>query len=77
MVGGGQFLFLCLFGLLCARANAAEPAPPSDPNIPEVTWPEIVRLVDAHPRVAASTARIAAARGGVKTAGAVPNPTLD
>jgi cobalt-zinc-cadmium efflux system outer membrane protein len=77
MVGRGQFLFVCLFELVSAQANAGEPAPPSDPNIQDVTWPELVRLVDAHPRVAASTARMVAARGGVKAAAAVPNPTLD
>jgi cobalt-zinc-cadmium efflux system outer membrane protein len=66
----GPILLVCSIGATPALALASEPDP-------KVTWPEIVRLVDAHPRVAASTARVQAARGGVKAAGAVPNPTLD
>jgi len=42
-----------------------------------VTWPDIVRLVDQHPRLAAGQLNIVAARGAVDAAGAVPNPSLD
>jgi len=43
----------------------------------KVTWPDIVRLVDQHPRLATAKFQTDATRGAVKTAGAVPNPTLD
>jgi cobalt-zinc-cadmium efflux system outer membrane protein len=43
----------------------------------QVTWPEIVRLVDRHPRLAAGQFQIDARRGAVDAAGAVPNPTLE
>ena len=42
-----------------------------------VTWPEIVRLVDRHPRLAVGGSQIDAARAGVRVAGAVPNPGLE
>jgi cobalt-zinc-cadmium efflux system outer membrane protein len=42
-----------------------------------VTWAEIVRLVDQHPRLAVGRSLVAAARGGVRAAGAAPNPTLE
>lgn len=42
-----------------------------------VTWPDIVRLVDQHPRLAAGRLTVTAARGAVGAAGAVPNPSLD
>ncbi len=71
-----QLLFVCSLSLATAPANASETgplwAPPTD-----VTWAELVRLVDAHPRVTASTARADAARGGVRAAGAAPNPTFE
>lgn len=71
----GQIVLVCFLGVKPALADANEPGPA--PLAPEVTWPEIVRLVDAHPRVAASAARIEAARGNVRAAGAAPNPALD
>jgi cobalt-zinc-cadmium efflux system outer membrane protein len=43
----------------------------------KVTWPDIVRLVEQHPRLAAGRFEVEAAHGGVKAAGAVPNPTLE
>ena len=43
----------------------------------KVTWPDIVRLVGQHPRLAAGKFQTDATRGAVKTAGAAPNPTLD
>ena len=48
---------------------------PSSPLV-TVTWAEIVRLVDQHPRLAVGQSQIAAARGGLRAAGAVPNPTF-
>jgi len=44
---------------------------------PTVTWLDIVRLVDQHPRLAAGRLMVMAARGAVGAAGAVPNPSLD
>lgn len=46
-------------------------------RVVKVTWPDIVRLVDRHPRLAAGRLQIDAARGGVDAAGAVPNPVLE
>ncbi|MEK7705249.1 MAG: TolC family protein [Myxococcota bacterium] len=46
-------------------------------EIVNVTWTDIVRLVDEHPRITAGRFQIDAARGGVSAAGAVPNPTLE
>ncbi|MEP0841205.1 MAG: TolC family protein [Phycisphaerae bacterium] len=42
-----------------------------------LTWPDVVRLVDQHPRLSAGKFQVDAARGGVDAAGAVPNPTLE
>ncbi len=42
-----------------------------------VTWPEIVALVDRHPRIAAGNLQVDAARGGVQAARAVPNPVVE
>jgi cobalt-zinc-cadmium efflux system outer membrane protein len=46
-------------------------------DVVRVTWSDIVRLVDRHPRLAAGRFQIDAARGAVDAAGAVPNPTLE
>jgi outer membrane protein, heavy metal efflux system len=43
----------------------------------EVTWADIVRLVEEHPRLAAGKFQIQAARGAIRAARAVPNPTLE
>ncbi len=42
-----------------------------------VTWADLVRLVDRHPRLAAGASRVDAARGRAEAAGAAPNPTLE
>lgn len=42
-----------------------------------ITWPDIVRLADRHPRLAAAREEVAAARGAAAAAGALPNPSLD
>jgi outer membrane protein, heavy metal efflux system len=57
--------------LLSTTAASAQPAAVT------VTWADLVRLVDQHPRLAAGQAQIAAARGAVRAAGSVPNPTLE
>ncbi len=56
-------------------AELAVATPP--PDVVTVTWPELVRLVGRHPRLAAARSRIAEARGATVAAGAVPNPTLE
>ena len=43
----------------------------------ELTWTDIVHLVDRHPLLAAGKFQIDAARRGVDAAGAAPNPTLE
>ena len=66
-------LLLLLFVFASSDSLADEaPATPF-----KVTWPDIVRLVDQHPRLAAGKFQTDATRGAVKTAGAAPNPTLD
>lgn len=42
-----------------------------------ITWQDIERLVDEHPRIAAGKQRSLAARAAVNAAGAVPNPSLE
>ncbi|MCC6312363.1 MAG: TolC family protein, partial [Trueperaceae bacterium] len=51
--------------------------PGQTPGVVTVTWADIVRLVDQHPRLAVGQSQIAAAREGVRAAGAAPNPTLE
>jgi cobalt-zinc-cadmium efflux system outer membrane protein len=43
----------------------------------KVTWSDIARLLEEHPGLAAGEFQIDAARGGVKAAGAAPNPTFE
>lgn len=74
---------------LSAGSAHAEPSQPDSLLMPvspadgapatgvKVTWPDIVRLVDQHPRLAAGKFQIDATRGAAKVAGAAPNPTLD
>jgi outer membrane protein, heavy metal efflux system len=82
----GQFLWAVLCTASPATASppppdsgraAGSPAAQSRADVVRVTWPEIVRLVDRHPRLAASRFQIDATRGAVDAAGAVPNPTLE
>lgn len=54
---------------------AGQAGPPA--TVVEVTWPDIVRLIDQDPRLAAGRSLVDAARAGVDAAGAVPNPTLE
>lgn len=42
-----------------------------------ITWADVVKLVDAHPTVAAGRKQVAAAQAGVDAAGAVPNPSIE
>jgi outer membrane protein, heavy metal efflux system len=42
-----------------------------------ITWQDITRLVDEHPRLAAGRFGVVAARGAAAAAGALPNPALD
>lgn len=43
----------------------------------KVTWVDLLRLVDQHPRLAAGRLQVEAARGGVDAASAVPNPSVE
>jgi cobalt-zinc-cadmium efflux system outer membrane protein len=49
----------------------------ASPAVLELSWPDVVRLAEAHPRLAAGPLQVAAARRGVDAAGAIPNPTLE
>lgn len=56
-------------------ANRVGPAPQG--RLVKMTWPEIARRFDRHPRLGWARLRVAAARSGVDAARAVPNPTLE
>lgn len=59
-------------------ADAAGAVSASDsPAVLELTWPDVVRLAEGHPRLAADRLQVAAARSGIAGAGAVPNPTFE
>jgi cobalt-zinc-cadmium efflux system outer membrane protein len=82
----GQFLLVFFLAAGPATAGAGEPrtvavpAATSDESpatVVKMTWPDIARLADRHPIVAAGNFQIDAARAGVNAAGAVPNPTLE
>ncbi|MHB8800787.1 MAG: TolC family protein [Thermoanaerobaculia bacterium] len=62
--------------LLWVVLVSAGPASAS-PAVLELTWPDVVRLAEGHPRLAADQLRVAAARRGIDAAGAVPNPTFE
>lgn len=76
---GGRIRLLG-FVLLAAGSTSADPGrleSVASPAVLELTWPDVVRLAEAHPRLAADQLQIAAARKGVDAAGAVPNPTFE
>lgn len=82
----GQFILVVFLAASPAIAvpvrSDSVPAPSTTSDglsatVVKMTWPEIVRLVEQHPRLAASKFQIDAARGAVDAAGAVPNPTLE
>lgn len=75
----GQLLFLAFLSASRAVAGGGQPdsVPVAAETFIEVTWPDIVRLVDQHPRLVAARLEVDAARGGVDAAGAVPNPNLE
>ncbi|OGQ81023.1 MAG: hypothetical protein A2289_14370 [Deltaproteobacteria bacterium RIFOXYA12_FULL_58_15] len=56
---------------------SAEIADVSSATVINLTWPDLIRLVDQHPRLSAGKFQVDAARGGVDAAGAVPNPMLE
>ncbi|MHB1047340.1 MAG: TolC family protein [Thermoanaerobaculia bacterium] len=62
--------------LLWVVLVSAGPASAS-PEVLELTWPDVVRLAEGHPRLAADQLQVAAARSGIAGAGAVPNPTFE
>lgn len=63
-------------GVLLALLGSAAHAAPGPESV-SVTWNDLVRVVDRHPRLGAARRQIDAAREGVNAAGAVPNPTLE
>ncbi len=54
----------------------ATPAPEAGPGL-SMTWADILKRVDEHPRLSASRYEQAAARAAVEAAGAVPNPSIE
>lgn len=55
-------------------ATSPEAAPPS---VLALTWPDVVRLAERHPRLAADKLQVEAARRGAEATGAIPNPTFE
>jgi len=75
-----RWLVVLLLSTGAASVASGQPpprTPGTSPAVVTVTWTDIVRLVDQHPRLAAGQSMVAAARGGVRAAGAAPNPTLE
>lgn len=83
--GGLAVRLVCL--LTVGRAAFAEPTPAVEPmaagshavveaDVVAVTWPDVARLLERQPRVAASHTSIEAARAGLEVARTIPNPTL-
>jgi outer membrane protein, heavy metal efflux system len=68
-----KHVVLCLAGaLLCAA-----PAHGQARDTLRITWPDVARIADRHPRLAASAFEVDAARGAAAAAGSLPNPTLE
>jgi len=81
-----HLVFALLFlGASAAHGGNVSGSPPHAGGVPadgslvpaKLTWQEIVRLVDRHPRLAAAQLKVTAARGAADAAGAAPNPSLD
>ena len=82
----GPLLFVVLLSASPTMADQGQPASLPAPAanaaassgaIGKVSWPDIVLLVDQHPRLSVGKFHIDAARKGVDATGAVPNPTLE
>jgi len=88
----GRYGWFILVLLLCTSVpspGSGQPNPERSPptgalgsgsraaTVAKVSWPDIIRAVDQHPRIAAQAFQIDAARGAVGAAGAVPNPSVD
>jgi len=71
-------LSVSLFATSAGGVRATQAAPSSaSTQAVELTWPDIVQMVDRHPSLAAAKFRTEALRGALTTAGSVPNPSLD
>lgn len=64
-------------GQLESVTTSAESPEGASSAVLELTWPDVVRLAQTHPRLAADKLQVEAARRGVDAAGAVPNPTFE
>ncbi|MBI5545348.1 MAG: TolC family protein [Deltaproteobacteria bacterium] len=62
---------------LVAGAAMALAASPAAAQPRTISWADLVRLVDEHPRLREASSRTVAAQAGVAAAGAIPNPSLD
>lgn len=80
-----NFILLLSFSAVQAVASpgpsgSTPPNPTDHPpaaKVVKVTWADLVRLVDRHPRLGTARFQIDAARAGVTAAGGVPNPSLE
>lgn len=62
---------------LLAGAAVVLAAAPAAAQSHSLSWADVVRLVDEHPRLLEADARSAASRAGIAAAGEIPNPSLD
>ncbi|MBK9090698.1 MAG: TolC family protein [Holophagales bacterium] len=82
---------ICLLGFVLSAAGSASAGPGqlesvttpasspegASPAVLELTWPDVVRLAETHPRLAADRLQVEAARRDVDATGAIPNPTFE
>ena len=64
-------------GQLESVTTSAKSPEGASPAVLELTWPDVVRLAETHPRLAAAKLQVEAARRGVDATGAIPNPTFE
>ncbi|MBI5546094.1 MAG: TolC family protein [Deltaproteobacteria bacterium] len=62
---------------LLAGAAVTLAAAPAAAQSQDLTWADVLRLVDDHPRLREAEARTAASQAGITAASAIPNPSLD
>lgn len=63
--------------LAAPLVRSTDPPPTHTTTIVPLSWSDIIRIVDRHPRLVAGKFQVDAARGAVDAASAAPNPTLE
>lgn len=64
-------------GQMASVTTSATSPEGASPAVLVLTWPDVVRLAETHPRLAADRLQVEAARRGVDATGAIPNPTFE